>query len=210
MNENLDKYDGLARNIQPPKGKLGVLLPGMGAVSSTLIAGVQLVNAGYSQPIGSVTQMSRIRLGKRDNPQYPYIKDFVPLSPLKDLVFGGWDIYDDNCYQAALACGVIDKNELEPIRKQLEEIKPWPAVFDPAFVKNLSGPNVKKASNKMELAEMLMQDMEKFKKQHGIDRLVMCWCGSTEVYQEDMNHEAFNTIDGFEKALKNNLAIIPP
>ena len=87
MNENLDKYDGLARNIQPPKGKLGVLLPGMGAVSSTLIAGVQLVNAGYSQPIGSVTQMSRIRLGKRDNPQYPYIKDFVPLSPLKDLVF---------------------------------------------------------------------------------------------------------------------------
>ena len=210
MNESTDVYDGLARNIEPPKGKLGVLLPGMGAVSSTLIAGVQLVNAGYSQPIGSVTQMSRIRLGKRDNPQYPFIKDFVPLSPLKDLVFGGWDIYDDNCYQAALACGVIDKQELEPIRKQLEEIKPWSAVFDPAFVKNLSGPNVKQAANKMELAEMLMLDMENFKKQHDLERLVMCWCGSTEVYQEDMDHEAFKTIDGFEKALKNNLSIIPP
>jgi len=210
MNESTDVYDGLARKIEPPKGKLGVLLPGMGAVSSTLIAGVQLVNAGYSQPIGSVTQMSRIRLGKRDNPQYPFIKDFVPLSPLKDLVFGGWDIYDDNCYQAALACGVIDKQELEPIRTQLEEIKPWSAVFDPAFVKNLSGPNVKKAANKMELAEMLMLDMENFKKQHDLERLVMCWCGSTEVYQEDMDHEAFKTIDGFEKALKNNLSIIPP
>ena len=165
---------------------------------------------GHSQPIGSVTQMSRIRLGKRDNAQYPFIKDFVPLSSLNDLVFGGWDIYDDNCYQAALACGVIDKQELEPIREQLEVIKPWSAVFDPAFVKNLSGPNVKQAPNKMKLAEMLMQDMEDFKKQHGLERLVMCWCGSTEVYQEDMDHEAFQTIEGFEKALKDNLDIIPP
>ena len=210
MNESVKSYDGMAREISPAKGKLGVLLPGMGAVSSTLIAGVQLVNAGHSQPIGSVTQMSRIRLGKRDNSQYPFIKDFVPLSSLNDLVFGGWDIYDDNCYQAALACGVIDKQELEPIRKQLEEIKPWPAVFDSAFVKNLSGPNVKQAPNKMKLAEMLMQDMEDFKKQHGLERLVMCWCGSTEVYQEDMNHEAFQTIEGFEQALKDDLPIIPP
>jgi myo-inositol-1-phosphate synthase len=210
MNESAKSYGGMAREIAPAKGKLGVLLPGMGAVSSTLIAGVQLVNSGHSQPIGSVTQMSRIRLGKRDNAQYPFIKDFVPLSSLNDLVFGGWDIYDDNCYQAALACGVIDKQELEPIRKKLEEIKPWPAVFDPTFVKNLSGPNIKQAPNKMKLAEMLMQDMEDFKKQHGLERLVMCWCGSTEVYQEDMDHEAFQTIEGFEQALKDDLAIIPP
>ena len=210
MSEVIDTHQGEAKKIEPSKGKLGVLLPGMGAVSSTLIAGVQLVNAGYSQPIGSVTQMSRIRLGRRDNPQHPYIKDFVPLSSLNDLVFGGWDICEDNCYQAALACGVISQQELEPVRKQLEEIKPWPAVFDPAFVKNISGPNVKQGANKMELAEMLMQDMENFKKQHGLERLVMCWCGSTEVYQDNMDHEAFQTIEGFEKGLKDNLASIPP
>ena len=210
MNESTDKYSGMARKIDPAKGKLGVLLPGMGAVSSTLIAGVLLVNAGYSKPIGSVTQMSRIRLGKRDNPRYPFIKDFVSLSSLKDLVFGGWDIYDDNCYQAALTCGVIDKQELEPIRKQLEEIKPWPAVFDAAFVKNLSGPNVKKAANKMQLAEMLMRDIENFKKEQDLERLVMCWCGSTEVYQDNMDHEAFQTVERFENALKENLAFIPP
>lgn len=210
MNESTDKYSGMARKIDPAKGKLGVLLPGMGAVSSTLIAGVLLVNAGYSKPIGSVTQMSRIRLGKRDNPRYPFIKDFVSLSSLKDLVFGGWDIYDDNCYQAALTCRVIDKQELEPIRKQLEEIKPWPAVFDAAFVKNLSGPNVKKAANKMQLAEMLMRDIENFKKEQDLERLVMCWCGSTEAYQDNMDHEAFQTVERFENALKENLAFIPP
>ncbi len=208
MNES--RYDGMAKKIKPANGKLGILLPGMGAVSSTLIAGVFLVNAGHSKPIGSVTQMSRIRLGKRDNPQHPFIKDFVPLTPLTDLVFGGWDIYDDNCYQAALTCGVIDERELEPVRKQLEEIKPMSAVFDPAFVKNLTGPNVKKAANKMLLAEMLMQDIENFKKQHGLERLVMCWCGSTEVYQDNMDHEAFQSVAGFEKALKENLAFISP
>ncbi len=210
MTDTKVKYLGLAKNIGQPKGKLGVLLPGMGAVSSTLIAGVLLINAGHNIPIGSVSQMSRIRLGKRDNPQFPLIKDFVPLASLNDLVFGGWDIYDDNCYQAALACGVIDELELEPIRKQLEEIKPWPAVFDPAFVKNISGPNVKKAPNKMQLAEMLMQDMKNFKNKYGLERLVMCWCGSTEVYQENMDHEAFQTVEGFEKGLKENLALIPP
>ncbi len=124
MNETSDKYSGLAKKITQPKGKLGVLLPGMGAVSSTLIAGVFLVNAGHSKPIGSVTQMSRIRLGKRDNPQYPFIKDFVPLAGMTDIEFGGWDIYDDNCYQAALTCGVIDKRELDLVKEQLEAIKP--------------------------------------------------------------------------------------
>ena len=210
MNETSDKYHGLAKKIASPKGKLGALLPGMGAVSSTLIAGVFLVNAGHSKPIGSVTQMSRIRLGKRDNPQYPFIKDFVPLAGMTDLVFGGWDIYDDNCYQAALPCGVIDKRELDLVKDQLEAIKPWSAVFDPAFVKNLTGTNIKKAPNKMELAKLLMLDIETFKKEKGLDRLVMCWCGSTEVYQDIMDHEAFQTLEAFEAALENNLALIPP
>ena len=204
------KYSGLAKKIESSKGKLGVLLPGMGAVSSTLIAGVFLVNAGHAKPIGSVTQMSRIRLGKRDNPQYPFIKDFVPLAGLTDIEFGGWDIYEENCYQAALTCGVIDKQELDLVKDQLEKIKPWSAVFDPVFVKNLTGTNIKSAPNKMELAKLLMKDIENFKKEKGLERLVMCWCGSTEAYQDCMDDEAFQTLDAFESALENNLATIPP
>ena len=204
------KYSGLAKNISSPKGKLGVLLPGMGAVSSTLIAGVFLVNQGHAKPIGSVTQMSRIRLGKRDNPQYPFIKDFVPLADLTDIEFGGWGIYDEDCYQAALTCGVIDKQELDLVKDQLEKIRPWSAVFDPAFVKNLTGTNIKSAPNKMELAKLLMKDIENFKKEKGLERLVMCWCGSTEAYQDSMDDEAYQTLEGFESALENNLATIPP
>ena len=204
------KYSGLAKKIESSKGKLGVLLPGMGAVSSTLIAGVFLVNAGHAKPIGSVTQMSRIRLGKRDNPQYPFIKDFVPLAGLTDIEFGGWDIYEENCYQAALTCGVIDKQELDLVKDQLEKIQPWSAVFDPAFVKNLTGTNIKSAPNKMELAKLLMKDIENFKREKGLERLVMCWCGSTEAYQDCMDDEAFQTLDAFESALENNLATIPP
>jgi myo-inositol-1-phosphate synthase len=204
------KYSGLAKKIESSKGKLGVLLPGMGAVSSTLIAGVFLVNAGHAKPIGSVTQMSRIRLGKRDNPQYPFIKDFVPLAGLTDIEFGGWDIYDENCYQAALTCGVIDKQELDLVKDQLEKIKPWSAVFDPSFVKNLTGTNIKRAPNKMELAKLLIKDIEHFKKEKGLERLVMCWCGSTEAYQDCMDDEAYQTLDAFEAALENNLASIPP
>jgi len=210
MGETTYEYKGLVKNIAPAKGKLGILLPGMGAVSSTLIAGVYLIAAGHGKPIGSVTQMSRIRLGKRNQARYPLIKEFVSLAGLDDLVFGGWDIYEENCYQAALDCGVIPKHELELVKDKLEAIKPWPAVFDPAFVKNISGPNQKKTANKMEAAELLMRDMENFKKDNGLDRLVMCWCGSTEVYQDKMNHEAFQTVENLEKALKENLEIIPP
>ncbi|MZH02930.1 MAG: inositol-3-phosphate synthase [Nitrospinae bacterium] len=204
------KYSGLAKNISSPKGKLGVLLPGMGAVSSTLIAGVFLVKQGHPKPIGSVTQMSRTPLVKRDNPQYPFIKDFVPLADLTDIEFGGWDIYDEDCYQAALTCGVIDKQELDLVKDQLEKIRPWSAVFDPAFVKNLTGTNIKSAPNKMELAKLLMKDIENFKKEKGLERLVMCWCGSTEAYQDSMDDEAYQTLEGFESALENNLATIPP
>ncbi|OGW27254.1 MAG: inositol-3-phosphate synthase [Nitrospinae bacterium RIFCSPLOWO2_12_FULL_47_7] len=200
----------MKKKIKPAKGKLGVLLPGMGAVTSTLIAGVFLINKGLGLPLGSVTQMSRIRLGKRSNPSYPLIKDFVALAKLKDLVFGGWDIYKEDCYQAALTCGVIAKEELKPIKKQLEAIKPWPAVFDKEFIRNISGPNIKSYKNKMDAAEQLMKDIESFKRKNKLDRMVMCWCGSTEVYKNVKNHEAFKSINAFEKALKNNLAIIPP
>ncbi len=210
MSEATYEYRGLEKEIAPAEGRLGVLLPGMGAVSSTLIAGVLLVNAGRSKPFGSVTQMSRIRLGKRDAPRYPLIREFVPLANLEDLVFGGWDIYEDNCYQAALTSGVIPETELAAVRANLESIQPWPAVFDHAFVKKLDGPNVKKAATKMDLAEMVMRDIEVFREKHGLQRVVMCWCGSTESYQEVMDHEAFQTIEGLEAALKENLSIIPP
>lgn len=210
MGEATYEYRRLKKNIKPPKGKLGILLPGMGAVSSTLIAGVFLVNKGLGLPLGSVTQMSRIRLGKRDNPSYPMIKEFVPLADLKNLVFGGWDIFKENCYQAALTCGVIEKEALQPIRKQLEAIKPWPAVFEKDFVRNISGPNLKKYKNKMEAAELLMKDIAAFKKKNKLDRMVMCWCGSTEAYKDVKDHKAFKTIAAFEEALKSNLAIIPP
>jgi myo-inositol-1-phosphate synthase len=210
MGEATYEYRGLKKEIKPAKGKLGILLPGMGAVTSTLIAGVFLVNKGLAQPYGSVTQLSRIRLGKRNAATHPFIKEFVPIADLKNLVFGGWDIYDDNCYQAALACGVIDKQDLLSVREELEAIKPWPAVFEKEFVRNISGPNVKKYKNKMEAAEMLMKDIEAFKQKHGLDRLVMCWCGSTEIYQNVKGNEAFKTIESLEKALKDNLAIIPP
>jgi len=210
MGETTYEYRGLVKNVAPAKGKLGVLLPGMGAVSSTFIAGVYLILAGHGKPIGSVTQLSRIRLGKRSEARFPLIKEFVSLADLKDLVFGGWDIYEANCYQAALDCGVIPKHELEQVKGDLEAISPWPAVFNPAFVKNISGPNQKKPANHMDAAEMLMRDMEAFKKEHNLDRLVMCWCGSTEVYQDQMKHEAFQTLEGLEKAMKENLKIIPP
>ena len=210
MSEATYEYRGLKREIAVAKGRLGVLLPGMGAVSSTLIAGVLLVNSGNAKPLGSVTQMSRIRLGKRNNPSFPLIREFVPLADMKDLVFGGWDIFEDTCYQAALTSGVIPETELQVIRQDLEKIKPWPAVFDPEFVRNLSGSNLKKATNKMDLADLLMRDMEFFKEKHQLDRLVMCWCGSTEVYQEVVDQESFQTIEAFESALKENLATITP
>ncbi|MFQ5451568.1 MAG: inositol-3-phosphate synthase [Nitrospinaceae bacterium] len=200
----------MKKEIRPPKGKLGVLLPGMGAVTSTLIAGVYLVLKGGGLPIGSVTQMSRIRLGKRNEAKFPFIKDFVPLASLDELVFGGWDIYKDDCYQAALNCGVLPREKLEEVREELQAIQPWPAVFDPAFVRRLSGPNLKTATNKMELAEQLMKDIETFKEKNHLDRLVMCWCGSTETYQETEDHAAFQSLDAFEKALKDSLPIIPP
>jgi myo-inositol-1-phosphate synthase len=193
--------------IAPPTGKLGILLVGLGAVSTTFIAGVMAVRKGIAAPIGSLTQMGTIRLGKRTEGRTPLIKDFVPLASLDDIVFGGWDIFDDNCYEAACTAGVLEPGLLEQIKPELEAIKPWPAVFDRRYVKRLDGPNVKKGANKMELAEQLRADIRRFKADNGLDRMVMIWCASTEIYLTET--EAHQSIEAFERALQCNDANIP-
>src|SRR5215217_223381 len=169
-------------DIAPAQGKLGVLLVGLGAVSTTNIAGVLAVRRGLSKPIGSLTQMGTIRLGKRTENRSPKISEAVPLASLDDLVFGGWDIFDDDCYSAARTAGVIEPALLDQVRPELEKIRPWPAVFDKHYVKRLDGPNVKKGRNKKDLAEQVVADIRKFKADHQLDRLVMVWCGSTEIF----------------------------
>ncbi len=171
--------------IAPVQGKLGILLVGLGAVSTTTIAGVIAIRKGLAHPIGSLTQMAAIRLGKRTENRSPKIKDFVPLVGLNDIVFGGWDIFEEDCYAAACTAGVLERSLLDSIRKELEAIKPMPAVFDQRYVKRLSGPNVKKGKHKKDLAEQLIADIRNFKKKHNCDRLVMVWCGSTEVYMKE-------------------------
>src|SRR5262245_18870388 len=159
--------------IAPARGKLGVLLVGLGAVSTTTIAGVFAIRRGLSKPIGSLTQMGTVRLGKRTEGRSPRIGDVVPLSSLDDLVFGGWDIFNDDRYAAAKTAGVLEPSLLEQVRPELERIRPWPAVFDQRYVKRLEGPNVKKGKNKRDLAEQVMQDIQRFKEENYLDRLVM-------------------------------------
>ncbi len=194
--------------IKEPVGKLGVLLPGLGAVATTFIAGTSLVRKGLALPIGSLTQMGTIRLGKRMEKRFPKIKEFVPLADLNDLVFDGWDIFEDNAYESALKAGVLKKEHLDLVRDELEQIKPMKAVFDKKYVKKLDGPNVKKAKNKFELAEMLREDIRNFKEKNNCDRLVMIWCGSTEVYMEPS--EIHQTLEKFEEAMKKNDDAIAP
>src|SRR3954464_15728598 len=171
-------------DIAPARGKLGVLLVGLGAVATTTIAGVMAIRKGLASPIGSLTQMGTIRLGKRTEGRTPSIKEFVPLADLDDIVFGGWDIFEEDCYAAAKTAGVLEPSQLEPVRSGLEAIKPMPAVFDQRYVKRLSGPNVKTGKNKKDLADQVIADIRAFKDKHGCDRLVMIWTGSTEVFMK--------------------------
>ncbi len=194
--------------IQETNGKLGILLPGMGAVASTLIAGVYAVNKGISKPIGSVSQMGNIRLGKRTENRNPLIKDFVPIAKLTDIVFGGWDIFEDNMFEAAANAQVLDRYLLEQIRPEMEAIKPMKAVFDKNYVKKLDGTFFKEAANKMELAEMVMEDIRDFKAKNNCERLVMVWCGSTEIYIQES--EVHSSIEKLEEGLRNNHPDIPP
>jgi myo-inositol-1-phosphate synthase len=194
-------------SIAPARGKLGVLLVGLGAVSTTTIAGVLAVRKGIAKPIGSLTQMGTVRLGKRTEGRSPKITDIVPLAGLDDLVFGGWDIFEDDCYAAARTAGVIEPSLLDQVRPDLEKIRPWPAVFDQRYVKRLDGPNVKKGKNKKDLAEQVISDIRTFKSDHGLDRMVMVWCGSTEVYMTESPAHA--TIESFERALEDSDPAIP-
>ena len=195
-------------DIAPAEGKLGILLVGLGAVSTTLVAGVEAIKRGISQPIGSLTQMGTIRLGKRTDNNVPKIKDFVPLASLDDIVFGAWDIFSDNAFDAAMKAGVLEKDLLNQVSEQLASLKPMPAVFEQNYVKRLHGENVKEGKNKMELAEQLIEDIAKFKSDNGCDRLVMVWCASTEIYVEES--EVHTSIDSLEKAMYDNDPRIAP
>ncbi len=194
-------------SIAPAGGKLGVLLVGLGAVSTTTVAGVMAIRKGLAKPIGALTQMGTVRLGKRTDNRTPLIKEFVPLAGLDDIVFGGWDIFDDNCYEAAKTAGVLEAPLLESIKDELSAIKPMSAVFDRQYVKRLDGPNVKKGKNKKDLAEQLIDDIRRFKAENKLDRLVLVWCGSTEIYLTET--PAHQSLAAFEKALEDNDPSIP-
>jgi myo-inositol-1-phosphate synthase len=195
-------------SIAPPKGKLGVLTPGMGAVSTTVMAGIELVRRGQAVPVGSLTQMGTVRLGKRTENRTPKIKEFVPLAGLDDIVFGGWDVFPDDAYQAASKAGVLDAKDLEKAAKFLKTIKPMKAAFDQNYVKNLQGTHIKKGKTKFDLAEEIRNDIREFKKKSKADRLVMVWCGSTEVFLKA--EEVHKDMQSFEKGMKTNHPAIAP
>lgn len=194
--------------LAPAKGKLAILTPGMGAVATTLYAGVIAVKKGISQPIGSYTQMGKIRLGKRTENRYSNVSDLVPLASLNDIVFGGWDIFPENAYEAAAHAKVLEKDLLLQVKDELEKIKPMKSVFDKNFIKRIDGSNVKTGKTKMDLAEQLRQDIRDFLKNNGCDRAVMVWCASTEVYTPPTAVHA--TLKLFEEGLKNNDPAISP
>jgi myo-inositol-1-phosphate synthase len=195
--------------VQKAEGTLGVLIPGIGgAVSTTFLAGVEAVRRGLALPIGSLTQMGTIRLGKRYEYRTPSLKEFVPLAHLNDLVFGGWDIFSDNCYEAALQAKVLKSEDLEPARSFLEKIQPWPAAFNQEFVRNLNGTHVKAATSHVELVEGIRADIEAFRRENGVSRCVMIWCGSTEAYLAPSG--VHSSLGSFEEGLEKNDSNISP
>jgi myo-inositol-1-phosphate synthase len=194
--------------IAPAQGKLGVLIPGMGAVATTFIAGMMLARRKHAQPFGSLTQLGHIRLGKRTDARQPLIRDFVPLASLDDIVFGGWDLFHDDAFAAARNAEVLTASHLDLVKSELTAVKPMPAVFFPEFVKRLRGENVKRETNKFELAEAVRDDIRRFKKTNGCDRCVAVWCGSTEVHHEPT--EVHSSLKKFEEGLRKNDPGISP
>ena len=194
--------------IAPATGRLGILTPGLGAVSSTFIAGVISVRNGLSVPIGSVSQMAHIRLGDREENRNPLIRDFVPLAGLDDIVFGGWDPISPNVLEAARTCGVLEERDLAPISAELEGIVAMDAVFDQRWVKKLEGTRVKTMTSKWEQAQALIDDIERFRTDNDCDRLVVVWCGSTEAYQEPS--AVHDTVASFEQGLRDDDDNISP
>ena len=198
----------MKQHIMPADGRLGILIPGLGAVATTFIAGVEAVKKGIAKPIGSLTQMGNIRIGKRTEDRFPKINEFVPLADLSDIAFGGWDIYEDNVYEAALNAKVLDLQLLQSIKSELEAIKPMKAVFDRSYVANLDGKNVKTGTTKYDLAMQVIDDIENFRIANNCNRVVIVWCGSTEKYIEST--DIHSSIEKFEAALKNNESLIAP
>lgn len=196
------------KSIAPATGKLGVLIPGMGAVATTVIAGVESIKAGIGQPIGSLTQMATIRLGKRTAGRSPLIKDFVPLADLDSLVFGGWDVFPEDAYDSAIHAGVLDERLLDQIKDPLKGVKPMSAIFDRSYVRRLEGSNVKSTKSKWDAVLEVREDIQRFKADNRVERLVMIWCGSTEVFMQ--HHEVHNEIESLEKAIEENHPAIPP
>ena len=194
--------------VAPAKGRLGVMVVGLGAVGTTLVAGVHLIRKGVAKPIGSLTQMGTIRLGKRTENRSPMIQDFVPLAKLDDIVFGGWDIFADTAYESAKHAAVLSNEHIEAVRDDLQALKPMKAVFYRNYVKRLDGPNVKTGKDKMDLAGQLQQDIARFKEENGCDRIVMIWCASTESFLEIGPQHRDLAL--FEAALKANDPLIAP
>jgi myo-inositol-1-phosphate synthase len=194
--------------IAPAKGRLGVLLVGLGAVSTTFIAGVEAIKRGLAEPVGSLTQMGAIRLGKRTEGRNPLIKEFVPLADLSDLVFGAWDIFEDSAYDAAMHAGVLEKELLSQLKTPLKKIKPMKAVFDQHYVKRLTGTNVKQGKNKLDLAKQLIEEIAEFKRKNRCDRLVMVWAASTEIFMK--THAVHKTVESFEQAMRDDHKAIAP
>jgi len=197
----------MENNVKPANGKLGILIPGLGAVATTLIAGVEAVNKGLSKPIGALTQMGNIRLGKRTENRYPKIKEFVPLADLNDIVFGGWDVYSDNVYEAAVNAAVLEPGLLTSVKAELESIVPMTAAFDKNYAKNLDGTHVK-TGTRLEMANELMEDIKNFQEKNGLDRIVVLWCGSTEIYFEES--DVHQSIVAFEAGLAADDKLIAP
>ncbi len=197
-----------AVTLAPATGKLGVLTPGMGAVSTTFMAGVMAVRRGLARPFGSLTQMGTIRLGKRTEGRVPTIKEFVGLTELDDLVFGGWDIFPDNAYESALKAGALDKADLDRVRDELETVRPMKAVFDKNYVKKLDGEWIKTGGTKWDYAQQLIEEIERFRDEHGLDRVVMIWCGSTEVFMR--RGPVHDTLEAFEEGLRRDDPAIAP
>ena len=204
----IDRMPSNAREIAPADGKLGVLLPGLGAVASTFIAGVLAARASGESPIGSLSQMAHIRLGDRAENRNPLIKDFVPLAGLDDLVFGAWDPISANALEAARTAGVLEERDIAAVSAEMEGIVAMDAVFDQDWVKRLDGNRVKTGDTKMDLAEQLMADIENFRTENDCDRLVMVWCASTEAYRDVT--EVHQSIEAFEQGLRDNDEMISP
>jgi myo-inositol-1-phosphate synthase len=194
-------------NIKKPEGKLAILLPGLGAVSTTLIAGVMLARKGLASPVGSLTQTGTIRLGKRTDNRTPRIKEFAPLASLDDIVFGSWDLFPDNALESAVHAQVLESKHIDPIKDDLALIKPMTAAFYPEYVKRLSGTHVKTGATKADIVEQLRADIRNFIKNNGADRAVCVWCGSTEIFLEQT--EVHQSIKSFEKGLLENDPNIP-